>query len=194
MSDLAIVARRRDAETLGALSDRVEVEPASIVLNVDHHLTRGGCCGQEHPPDRGLAGGTSSLGIFDAVGHRVADEVKKRLVDPVDECEIDFHFFAGDLKGDFLAEALRGITRSSPMRGEDWTKRHEPHPHRKIGELPEKGQRLFEYGSRGVVEARRSEKVLDPAARHGDFAREFHERINAGHFNAQGRPGGPGIF
>ena len=86
---------------------------AAVVADLDDDLP-GDMRGRDaDDARRGLAGRNAFGGRFEAVVGAIADEMRQRIADDVDQLAVEFRFAALDDERDLLAEIAREIARQT---------------------------------------------------------------------------------
>ena len=110
---LVVVAHLGQPHAARPGADRVQVEPAPVVLNrqLDHPAAQAGS--HEHLTARRLVAGDALARRLDAVVDRVAHDVQQRVAQPLHKLAIHLDVVAGDHELHLFAEAARQIAHAA---------------------------------------------------------------------------------
>jgi hypothetical protein len=104
---------RQDAGGYRFLDQLFTVDAASVILDIDEDLVARLPSGNGKQADLALAGLQTVSRLFDAVIHRVPDDVRQRIADHFDHLAIELDIAALDVDEDLLAKLGRQVPHHS---------------------------------------------------------------------------------
>ena len=101
-----LIARRHQAQTLGALADALQVEARAVIGHLDGHFVALLAQADRDLPTGRLAGCGARVGHFDAMGHTVAQQVLEGPHHPLQDATVHLGVAAHNVQAHLLAGFL----------------------------------------------------------------------------------------
>ncbi len=178
------VALQRD------LPDPVHVEAGPIVAHVDHHVLVLARAPQANRRHWRLVRGSADCCRFDAVIHRIPDDVQERLEQHVHDHPVSFRLPTFHDKARRFAELCRHLPHQARKALEHALERPHAHgEHRSLQLRDEPVQRrlpFLEHGREGICTVLRELcGMAECVLRHRQLSREIDERVDARRIDPQ---------
>jgi hypothetical protein len=177
--------RRDQAFFDGLAADLIGVEPAAIVGDLDDDLTAFVIRAQEQAPFSGFADSDAPFGLLDAVIDRVANDVRQRILDRLDDRLVKFGLFAFHFDAHLLATHGGDVAHGARKFAPDIADGLHARLHHAFLELGgDEVESLTGSEETGVFGGVR--KLEDLVAREDEFADEIHELVEQRDIDADG--------
>ena len=136
--------RGREAQSQSLFLDAFEVEPTSVVGDLDGDVARLVRCRNANAPPGGLARGLAVVCAFDAVIGAVADDMHQGDAQDLDQLTVEFRVRTFDDQIYFLAKLDREITDQPRQAGEQFFNRLHAHLHHAILQIGRDGRQSLQ--------------------------------------------------
>src|SRR5690606_14825449 len=163
-------ARRQQSARLGTFANRLDVDPAAVVLEHDHHLRAFAMQTDFDRARLGLAAGDALFRTLDAMHDRVAQHVLERRQHALEHLPIELAGSAHDHELRALVRLARDLADETRETLDVALERHHARAHESVLQLRHDARLLQEQ----VL--RLARQILEQALDAGDVAHRFGER------------------
>ena len=167
-------------------ADAREIEAAAVVRYFDANLTGDVGRGDADRAAGGLAGGDASRGAFEPMIGAIADEVRHRIAQHLDELPVEFAVAAIDDERDLLAEFAREIACEARQTGEQPIERLHARAHHLVLQIAYDGRQASQR-CRNVGVAAAACDLGELVARENEFGHQRHHRLDQIEIDPHGR-------
>ncbi len=135
---------------LGLAADAGQVQPLSVIRELDHDFVAFLAYLDQQFADIGLAAGLAQFARFDAVHDRIAQQMLERARHFFQHAAIDLDRAAAYVQVDTLVDFLRCLARDAEQALGDAGKLHHAHPHQILLQVARQARLRHQIGGRAV--------------------------------------------